>query len=375
MLKSTDEDFTPSDIFQAYYDCRKTKRNTWNALVFEERLERNLMDLYYELKEGSYMPGRSICFVIEHPKLREIWAADFRDRIVHHLLYNKVSDRFHNSFINDSYACIPEKGTHRAVDKAEKMVRSITQDYKYPAFYLKADISNFFVSIQKDILETLILEKIPEPWWADLTKVILHHDPTKDVHVKGSRWLLKQMPPHKSLFNAKGHGLPIGNLSSQFFANVYLNKLDQYAKHTLKIKRYVRYVDDILILSREGAALNTYVPQIDQFIKDHLKLHLHPNKIEINRVDSGFKMLGFVCRPRVRYLRNETVKRAKRKLNGMCRAKVDNTRIRATANSYFGICMQAKTYNVRKDIAGTIYKHGWLFDKKLTKTYPPKVCS
>ena len=375
MLKSEECDVTPSELFQAYYDCRKTKRNTWNALIFEERLERNLMNLYYELKEGSYTPGKSICFVIEHPKLREIWAADFRDRIVHHLLYNRISDRFHNSFINDSYACIPEKGTHRAVDRAEKMVRSITQDYKYPAYYLKADISNFFVSIQKDILEKLILRRVTEPWWAELSKVILHHDPTKDVHIKGSRWLLKQMPPHKSLFNAKGHGLPIGNLSSQFFANVYLNELDQYAKHELKIKHWIRYVDDILVLDREGLELNNYVPQIDTFIRQNLKLHLHPNKVEINRVDRGFKMLGFVCRPRARYIRNETVVRAKRKLNGMLRAKREETKIRATANSYFGICQQAKTYNVRKELAGVLYKYDWLFDKLLTKTYPPKVCS
>ncbi len=364
---------TTSDLFQAYYDCRKTKRNTWNALTFEERLERNLMDLYYELKDGTYKPGRSICFVVEHPKIREIWAADFRDRIVHHLLYNKISDRFHNSFINDSYACIPGKGTHRAVASAERMVRSITQDYQYPAYYLKADVSNFFVSIQKDILERLLLKRVTETWWANLAKIILHHNPTQDVWVKGSRWLLKQVPPHKSLFNAKGNGLPIGNLSSQFFANVYLNELDQYAKHDLKIKHWIRYVDDILVVDREGDILHSYVPQIDGFIKQRLKLHLHPNKVEINRVDRGFKMLGFVCRPSARYLRNETVMRAKHKLKGMCMAKNDDVKIRATANSYFGICRQAKTYNVRKELAGTIYKYGWSFDKNLTKTFLPEV--
>lgn len=366
-------DITPLDIFQAYYDCRKTKRNTWNALCFEENLERNLMNLYYEIINDSYVPGRSICFVIEHPKIREIWAADFKDRIVHHLLYNKISNRFHNSFINDSYACIPKKGTHRAVDKTEQMIKSITQDYKYPAYYLKADVSNFFVSIQKDILEKLIFKKVHEEYLRKLTKIILHHDPTKNVFIKGKKHLLNKVPPYKSLFNANGNGLPIGNLSSQFFANVYLNELDQYAKHDLKIKNYIRYVDDILIIDREGEVLSSYVPKIDKFIKENLKLHLHPNKVEINRIDRGFKMLGFVCKPRTRYLRNETIKRAKNKIGGMLKSKQDSKKILATANSYFGICRQAKTYKVRNTFANMLLKFNWSFDKNLTKTLPPKV--
>lgn len=330
------------------------------------------MNLYHELKDGSYSIGKSICFVVEKPKIREIWAADFRDRIVHHLLYNKISDRFHKRFINDSYACIPGKGTHRAVDRAEKMARSVTHDYKYPAFYLKVDISNFFVSIDKNILEKLLVDKVKEPWWSWLTKLVVHHDPTKNVFVKGNKTLLSSVPPHKSLFNARGNGLPIGNLSSQFFANVYLNELDQYAKHVMKIVRWVRYVDDVLILDADPSVLSSYVPQVDSFLKSNLKLHLHPNKIEINKIDTGFKMLGFVCRPWSRYIRKETVDRAKSKIGGMLIDKDQPCKIASTANSYFGICRQAKTYRSRKQIADILYNHGWMFDKRLTKTYQPE---
>ncbi|UGA37890.1 hypothetical protein JOS77_28795 [Chromobacterium haemolyticum] len=140
----------------AYFDCRRSKRNTSSALAFEARLERNLFQLYEELEDGSYRPGRSICFVITRPKPREVWAADFRDRIVHHLLYNKVSPRFHASFIADSCACIPGRGTLYAAERLEAKVRSITQNWSRPAYYLKGDLANFFVSIDKQVLHTLL---------------------------------------------------------------------------------------------------------------------------------------------------------------------------------------------------------------------------
>ena len=360
-------DFTVSDLFQSYYDCRKTKRNTWNARVFEEKLEKNLMNLYYELKEGSYKIGRSICFIVEKPKLREIWAANFRDRIVHHLLYNKIKDRFHNSFIYDSYACIPNKGTHKAVDRAEQLCRRMTKDYSEKGYFLKLDVANYFVSIQKDILSRLIANKVTEPDWLALANKILFHDPTINVYVKSDPKLLKLIPPHKSLFSAKGNGLPIGNLSSQFFANIYLNELDQFAKHRLGINYMVRYVDDIVIFDKDPQKLYSYIKPMDQYIKENLKIYFHPNKIEINSLDKGFKMLGFVVRPRARYIRQETVKRATKKLLEMSDRQEPRKKIAAVANSYLGILGQAKTWVERKKIAILLSRFGWWFAPKLNK--------
>jgi hypothetical protein len=360
-------DFPVSDLFQAYYDCRKTKRNTWNARIFEERLEKNLMDLYYDLKEGSYKIGRSICFLVEKPKIREIWAANFRDRIVHHLLYGKIRDRFHNSFIYDSYACIPRKGTHRAVDRAEQLCRSLTRDYVDNAYYLKLDIANYFVSIRKDILSTLIAKKVPEKDWMGLADQILSHDPTENVYIKSDPKLLELIPPHKSLFAAKGHGLPIGNLSSQFFANIYLNELDQFAKHRLKITHMVRYVDDIVIFDKDPQKLHSYIKPMDDYIRENLKIHFHPNKIEINTLENGFKMLGFVVRPRARYIRQETVQRATSKLWLMLRTKEPKRNIRAVVNSYLGIFRQSKSWRERKKLAIMLSQYGWWFSPKLDK--------
>lgn len=356
----TDDLPTASELFQAYYDCRRTKRNTWNALEFEERLERNLMDLLHELRSGEYRPGRSICFVVEHPKVREVWAANFRDRVVHHLLYNRVSKRFHRAFIHDSYACIPGKGTHRAVDRAEHFARSLTENYRKPGCVLKMDVANFFVSIKKDILDAQLAKRIHEPWWLALARQILHHDPTQDPHVKSHPALLRKVPKHKSLFHAGGNGLPIGNLTSQFFANVYLDVLDQYAKRELGCKRWIRYVDDILVMGSSGPDLHDISLSVDKFLRDRLGVALHPNKTSINQIDKGFDFLGFVCRPHARYVRRFTVRSAMNKLRGLCRAKTDPYKIQATANSYFGIFSQANAYRQRAAMAEVLRNAGHL---------------
>jgi hypothetical protein len=230
-----DTGLTVEELLCAYYDCRRRKRTTINALQFETNLERNIMDLYRELVDGSYRPGTSICFVITRPRPREVWAADFRDRVVHHLLYNRIANRFHRSFIADSCACIPGRGTLYGATRLEHKIRSITQNWSKRAYYLKLDLANFFVSINKNILRELLAKKIDEPWTMWLAETILFHDPRKDVRIKGATKLLALIPPHKSLFNQPAHlGLPIGNLSSQFFANVYMDSLDQYVKHQIK---------------------------------------------------------------------------------------------------------------------------------------------
>ncbi|WP_425328325.1 reverse transcriptase [Pseudomonas nitroreducens] len=141
---------------QAYYDCRRSKRNSKSALAFEFNLERNIMQLHHELNTGAYQPGASICFVVTHPKHREVWAADFRDRIVHHLLYNHIGPRIERSFIVDSCACIKDRGTLYGAQRLEQKVRSITRNWKRRAFYLKCDLANFFVSLDKRVLEQLL---------------------------------------------------------------------------------------------------------------------------------------------------------------------------------------------------------------------------
>ena len=359
-------DVTVEELFQAYFDCRKTKRNTFNALEFEERLERNLMDLYYELHSGEYRPGRSICFVVEYPKVREVWAADFRDRIVHHLLYNRVCQRFYRRFIHDSYACIPGKGALAAVDQLGNMMRSASQNYSIPTHFLKVDVANFFVSIQKPILEKQLARYITEEWWMGLCSMILNHDPTRSVKIKSSPALMRKVPSHKSLFNADGQGLPIGNLSSQFFANVYLDPLDQYAKHQLGMRYFIRYVDDIVMLGNNSARLHKTKQRLDSFLKDNLALHLHPNKSEINRIERGINFLGYITRPHARYVRRSTIRHAYDKVDDLGPV-CDDKKVQATANSYFGLMRKANAWKERKRYALKLEEIGFKTDKDLTK--------
>lgn len=360
MIDPQNDDFTVSALFQAYYDCRLTKRNSESALRFEERLERNLMDLYHELLSGQYYPGQSTVFVVTYPKVREVWAADFRDRIVHHLLYNQVADRFHRRFISDSYACIPNKGTHRAVARMEHFARSVTQNFTRTGFVLKMDVENFFVSVDRLLLDSLITPVIHEPWWLALARTILHRNPVTDAIVASRPDQLKRVPRHKSLFHAPANtGLPIGSLNSQSSANIIMNEVDQFAKHRLKLRHYVRYVDDITVFGDDPHALAQIPAQVNWFMQGRLNLRLHPNKTSINKIEHGFDALGYVVRPHARYLRRATVQNGFKKVNGLCRAKATLDDVRQTAHSYFGIFSHANAFKLQGQLAAKLHQAGY----------------
>lgn len=339
-------DVTVEELFQAYYDCRHRKRNTWNALHFEKHLERNLMNLYYQLHDGSYKPGRSMCFVVQHPKIREVWAADFRDRVIHHLIYNRISKRFYNSFVYDSFACIPGKGCLAAAKRVEKHLRRATNNYESRAWALQADVANFFVSVDKQILDKLLTRKIHEPWLLNLTRMVLHHDPTRNVYIRSPGWMIRKVPRHKSLFNSKGRGMPIGNLTSQFFANVYMDPLDQFAKHKLKLRYYARYVDDIVAIGKSGSELYEKYQEMARFAWENLRLKFHPNKTSVLKSSHGINFVGYIIKPYVKYVRKSTVGSFYYRTRTPSRNS-DPESLKATVNSYFGLLLHASAWRER----------------------------
>ncbi len=351
---------------QAYFDCRRTKRNTSKALAFEQNLERNLGELADELRSGEYRPGRSICFVITHPKPREVWAADFRDRIVHHLLYNRIALRFQASFIADSCACIPGRGTLYAVRRLETKVRSITQNWKRPARYLKCDLANFFVSIDKFILRDLIAHRVTEPWWLNLAEIILFHDPRQNYQFQSTQALLEKVPPYKRLTNQPPSlGLPIGNLSSQFFANIYLDVLDQHVKHKIGAKHYVRYVDDFVLLHESTAWLNGALREIDAFLPARLHARLNHRKTILQPVDRGIDFVGQVIRPWRSTTRRKTVQHAIRTIQD-----IEQDDVYRSANSYFGLLRQANaSHTDRAALANAVLRRGFTVDGGFTKAF------
>lgn len=357
-----------SDLVQAYYDCRRSKRNSTSALAFEARLERNLSQLHSDLIAGTYRPGRSICFVVTRPKPREVWAADFRDRIVHHLLYNRIGGSIEATFIADSCACIPGRGTLYAAKRLEAKIRSATQNWAKPVHYLKLDLANFFVSIDKQILAGQLEARISEPWWRALALQVLWHDPREDFEVRSPRHLFNRVPQHKRLTAQPARlGLPIGNLSSQFFANVYLDALDQFVKHQLRCRHYVRYVDDFVLLHESPQQLNAWLAEINAFLPT-LGAKLNPSKTILQPVDRGVDFVGHVIKPWRRTTRPRSMAQALRRT-----AAVPAEDLRETANSYFGLLTQAShSHKDRGALARLVIKRGHAVNGDLTKTYPKR---
>jgi RNA-directed DNA polymerase len=360
-----------SDLFQqlvtAYLDCRHNKRNSASAQAFEAHLERNLCALHDELQAGAYAPGRSICFVVTKPKPREVWAAEFRDRIVHHLLYNRIAPRFYARFTADTCACIPGRGTLYAARRLEHQVRSVTRNWSRPAHYLKCDLANFFVSIDRHVLRAQLARLVTEPWWLRLTDTVLMHDPRADVELRGHARLLGLVPPHKSLFNApEATGLPIGNLSSQFFANVLLNDLDQRAKHQLRAPHYVRYVDDFILLHQDPAWLNAALADLAAWLPLQLHLQLNPRKTVLQPVSRGVDFVGHVIKPWCRTTRRGTVAKAVARMQDLPAADVHQV-----ANSYFGLFSQAThSHQDRARFANAVRYRGHCITGSLTKAFP-----
>ncbi|KVO95581.1 reverse transcriptase [Burkholderia ubonensis] len=330
------------------------------------RLERNLRRLYDELADGSYTPGRSTCFVITRPKPREVWAAAFRDRIVHHLLYNRIGPRFERSFIADSCACIKGRGTLYAAQRLEAKVRSITQNWSRRAFYLKCDLANFFVSVDKRILLDLLFAKISEPFWRALTERVLMHDPRGDFEYRGDPLMMQLVPPHKRLMEQDEHlGLPIGNLSSQFFANVYLDVLDQRAKHVLGARHYIRYVDDFVFLDESPARLNEMLADVTTFLPARLGVRINPRKTILQPIDRGVDFVGQVIKPWHRTTRKRTRNEALRRV-----AATPGADLVQVANSYFGMLRQATaSYADRAWLANILRSRGHSIDQHFLKTF------
>ncbi|NYT38912.1 RNA-directed DNA polymerase [Allopusillimonas soli] len=352
------------ELVQAYFDCRRHKRTTDSALRFEQRLEQNLSALHEQLLDGSYRPGKSICFVITRPKPREVWAAQFRDRIVHHLLYNRIAARFQARFIADSCACIPGRGTLYAAKRLEAKIRSQTQNWSRAGYFLKADLANFFVSIDKRLVWFRLAELIPEDWWRNLAALILFHDPRENVEVRGSKALLKTVPRHKRLMEApEYHGLPIGNLSSQFFANVLLDSLDQHVKHHVRARHYVRYVDDIVLLSESPGWLLGALDSIERHLPG-LGLALNPRKTVIQPIARGVDFAGYVIKPWRREVRRRSVRTALARME-----TVPPEQTLATANSYMGLMRHASARNDRARIANAARRRGHCVATHFTKAY------
>jgi RNA-directed DNA polymerase len=367
-----------TDLFQSYFDARKNKRNTINALHFEKNFESRLFSLFNEIIAKEYTPKSSICFIVNSPVKREIFAADFRDRVIHHFLYNYISPIFEKLFINDSYSCRIGKGTHYGIGRMDKFIRSCSQNYSKDCYILKLDIKGYFMAMNKTLLfkkvKTCLLKfkhkiDFDLPLVLYLIEQTIFNDPTKKCIIKGKKSNWQGLPKTKSLFHAKKNcGLPIGNLTSQLFGNIYMNEFDHWVKKELGIKYYGRYVDDFILIHPDKEYLKTCVSKIRTYLKKELQLVLHPKKIYLQHYSKGVKYLGAVIKPYRIYIANRTkgnLYKAIEEQNQIARdhkpSKEEQTAFQSTMNSYLGIMKHYKTYKIRKSLINNEIS-GWWFN-------------
>ena len=357
--------FTYEQLFRAYLDCRKNKRNRPDALLFETNAEENLRTLLDELRGKTYHPSPAIRFAASKPKLREIFAADFRDRVAHHLLVSYLEPLWEPVFIYDSFASRKGKGIHLAAQRVRRFTRKATKNGSRPAFYLQLDLRNFFMTIDRVALNFLVAARCPDPDMAWLAKVLILHDPTQNYRLKSPRRAMARIPPGKTLVGAGANrGLPIGNLTSQFFANVYLDGLDQFIKRDLKCRYYARYVDDLALIDPDRDRLWEWHGRIAEWLDRERRLELNEKRTRHRLVSNGIDFLGYVIRPGYVLCRRRVVNNLKARLrrfehelivqkDGRLTVRFDGKTVDdlfATLNSYFAHFKHADAFWLRQSI-------------------------
>lgn len=297
---------------------------------FEFNLEDNLFKLHEELKDKTYRHSDYIPFYITDPKVRHIHKAMVRDRVLHHAIFRILYPVFDMTFIHDSYSCRNEKGSHKAVRRLEQFALKESGNNQLNIWSLKCDISKFFDSIDQKILVELLKYKIQDRDLIWLIKIVLN-----------------------SFEKEKEKAIPLGNVTSQLFANVYLNQLDQFIKQDLKVKYYLRYCDDFIILGKDSEYLKTLVAEIRQFLDFRLKLVLHPRKIIFRKYSQGIDFLGYVVHPHHTIIRTKTKRRMFKKLN----IKIQNKEpLDRSMPSYLGMLQHANSEKIKRVLSDIAIK-------------------
>jgi retron-type reverse transcriptase len=315
----------------AWDEFKKGKTKKEDVARFEKDYKNNIYGLYKELKNKTYRHSTYYSFCVKDPKLRHIHKATVKDRVLHHAIFRVLYPIFDKTFIFDSYSCRINKGTHNAVNRLNIFARKISKNNSKTCFVLKCDVRKFFDSINQDILLNLIKCRIK-----DLETIQLIEE------------IIKSFPK----------GLPLGNITSQLFSNIYLNELDKFIKHNLKIKYYIRYCDDFLILSLDKQYLDDLIPKIEYFLGNNLKLSLHPEKVIIRKYCQGIDFLGYVSFPYFRILRTKTknrlLKKIKEKSFLVKQAKLSKKSFSQTLQSYLGVLKHCDSYKIKENIKNDI---------------------
>ncbi len=358
-------------------------------------MEHELENLYFSLIRRTYQPLPAFCFITFDPVQREVYASQFRDRVVQHMLYNYLAPLFETLLIYDTYSCRIGKGTLFGVERYQHHLRSVTNNFTEEAYVLYLDLTGYFMSIDKELLKNTILTEVwkhlgrkspdgrlweqrIDPIWIEyLLQCILNHNPAYNSIRIGSPQNWQGLPHNKSLmYSPDGHGIVIGDITSQLFSNIILNIYDQFVKRELKIKHYGHYVDDMYHMDKSLSFLLNAIPKIQDFLENNVHVHIHPNKIRLLSANDANQYLGAYVRPFYMVPRQRTIDKFTKTMKALeYRLVVGETptleelyHIRAQINSYCGLLLHYKSFNLRKKYLDcpVFYKY-FFFDKGFTK--------
>ncbi|MGC9598924.1 MAG: reverse transcriptase/maturase family protein [Minisyncoccia bacterium] len=311
------------NLLEAWREFLPSKRNKRDVQEFQLRLMDNILSLRADILNGTYRHGGYHAFNISDPKPRSIHKAAVRDRLLHHAIYRVLYPFFERTFISDSFSCRDEKGNHAALNQFRSFFHSVSENNTKTCWVLKCDIRKFFANIDHTTLLAILHSYISD----------------------GETLSLLQEVIGSFSSTAPGVGLPLGNLTSQLFVNVYMNEFDQFVKHKLKVRHYIRYADDFVILSSNREWLKIILPEMDAFLCNNLKLTMHPEKIFMKTAASGVDFLGWVHFPDHCVLRTATRRRMVKRL----RVAGERPEVRA---SYRGLLSHGNTYKITREVFG-----------------------
>lgn len=324
------------NLFTAWEEFKVDKRHKEDVQAFEFSVEQNLFRLHRDLISGRYKHQAYTGFYIRDPKVRHIHKAAARDRVMHHAIFRVLNPIFDKTFINNSFSCRVGKGVHKGVLAVERMIRAESRNFTRPCFALKCDVQKFFDSVDHQVLLSILEKRIAD---AEV-RTLLHQ--VIESYASGQT----------NLFDRQG--LPIGNLTSQLFANVYMNEFDQFIKNTLRIRHYARYTDDFVIVSTDKKYLEDLLVPIREYLGTSLKLKLHPKKISIRACHQGIDFLGYVALPHHKLIRAKTKRRIFRKLKSRISqyrsGLISENALSQTLQSYLGILSHANTHQLTQDL-------------------------
>lgn len=377
------------DLYAAWHMARRHKVTKHYVRVFDRHTDRNIQAICDALYNRDYHPEPSSCFIVDRPKKREVFAAQFADRVVHHYYYNQTHRIYERTFIEDSYSCIQGRGTHYGIERLKQHIKSESDNYHKHCWVLSIDIRGYFMHIDRKVLMGIAVDTLRrmathkvEPGssqtWADvvdidflcwLTEQIVMLDPKTSCKVVGKpeEWI--GLDHNKSLFHTpEGCGLPIGNLTSQLLSNVYLNPFDQYCKRVLKCKHYGRYVDDAYVVSSDKKWLLDLIPQMDEYLQKTLHLEIHRGKTHLHQVQHGAEFLGGFILPGRTYMSHAAVRRL--------RQNVDNlkgsgpAKLFRSINSMLGVMSHFDNYRLCRELfcVEQFERHGY-FSEDMTHYY------